>query len=25
MTVPLGLATFQGAHPTQIPQLMAAT
>ena len=23
MTVPLGLATFQGAHQTQIPQLMA--
>jgi ABC-type glycerol-3-phosphate transport system permease component len=23
LTVPLGLATFQGAHQTQIPQLMA--
>jgi multiple sugar transport system permease protein len=23
MTVPLGLATFQGAHQAQIPQLMA--
>jgi multiple sugar transport system permease protein len=25
MTLPLGLATFQGAHQTQWPLLMAAT